>query len=132
MVETSPQIITTFPNMLFKVDCNVRAESAGKPMNTTIEWTRISPSSNNTLQKYECTPESPYCSNTSSNEHHSGNDISGAGSYRYHNITADYHYHNILIMTENYTVGVIIYRCIVTTQSITIFSDTTILLKSSI
>ena len=76
VVQTSPPFIAIFPNVLFKVACNVRAESAGNPLNITIEWTRISPSNNNEsvqIQSYECTPNNLDCLNTTSHEHHSGN-----------------------------------------------------------
>ena len=135
MVQTSPTFITTVPNVLFKVGCNVRAESAGNPLNITIEWTRISPSSYNTinesaqLQRHECTPKNPSCLDTISHEGNSGN-----GSKRRYNSAGyltEFHYQNVLHIAENGTVGVIIYRCNATTQNITTFSDTTVLLNDS-
>ena len=135
VVQTSPPFITTIPNVLFKVACNVRVESAGNPLNTTIEWTQISTLSNNAvnesvqLQRHECTPKNPYCLNTISHERNSGN-----GSQRRYNSAGyltEFHYQNVLHIAENGTVGVIIYRCSATTQNITTFSDTTVLLNDS-
>ena len=132
MVETSPPIITTFPNVLFKVTCNVKAESAGNPLNATIEWTRISFSINSTniifvKRHVMCTPKNPYCSNFSSHEGNDSKSRSGARSSRYNN----FHYHHVLQSAENGTVGVIIYRCNATTQNISIFSNTNVLLSNS-
>ena len=127
MVETSPPFINTSSNnMLFKVICNVRAEYAGNPMDTTIEWTRISNNTiNEPIQSHECTPKNPNCINATSHEHHSVNNSEeryGAG---------EFHYQNILHIAENGTIGVIIYRCNATSLNITISSDTTVLLNNS-
>ena len=42
MVETSPQSLNVTSNKPFSLNCTVRAEHEGNPVNTVIHWIRIS------------------------------------------------------------------------------------------
>ena len=113
MVETSPQSLNVTSNEPFSLNCTVRAEHEGNPVNRIIQWIRIDPSSN----KMKTALEAP---SVSEPQYGSGLSSSPLDQFL---TPAVLEYQVVVVAIES---GTFIYRCEATALNTTSFSDTTV------
>ena len=130
MVETSPQSLNVTSNEPFSLTCTVTAEHDEIPVNTTIEWIRISSNFSGTVQLHEINTENDgftqwgYCNNSRcesgslSDSGYGSSSGSASGSGSGYSLDAIYNigvavvvYESVLCTTENGTVDMVNYRC---------------------
>ena len=144
MVETSPPSLNVTSNEPFSLTCTVRAEHDEIPVNTTIEWIRISSNFSGTVQLHEISTENDgftqwgYYNNSrcesgslsGSGYGSSSGSGSASGFYLNSSLVAVVVYESVLCTTENGTVDMVNYRCKATLSNITSTSDTSVLVES--
>ena len=120
MVETSPQSLNVTSNEPFSLNCTVRAEHEGNPVNTVIKWIRISDNAPGMKTVLE---GSSVFDNSSEPEYGSGLSSSPLDQFL---TPAVLEYQVVESVTESST---FIYRCEATALNTTSFSDSTVFVK---
>ena len=121
MVKTSPQSLNVTSNKPFSLNCTVRAEHEGNPVNTIIQWIHIDPSSN----KMKTALEDPSVFDNSSVPQY-GSGLLSSSPLDQFLTPAVLEYQIVESVTESST---IIYRCEATALNTTSFSDSTVFVK---
>ena len=120
MVKTSPQSFNVTSDEPFSLNCTVRAEHEGNPVNTIIQWIHIDPSSN----KMKTALEDPSVfDNSSVPQYGSGLSSSPLDQFL---TPAVLEYQVVESVTESST---FIYHCEATALNTTSFSDSTVFVK---
>ena len=124
MVETSPQSLNVTSNEPFSLNCTVRAEHEGNPVNTTIQWIHnIDLSSNNSPGMKTALEAPSVFDNSSEPEYGSGLSSSTLDQFL---TPAVLEYQIVESVTES---SIFIYRCEATALNTTSFSDSTVFVK---
>ena len=123
MVKTSPQSLNVTSNEPFSLNCTVRAEHEGNPVNTIIQWIRINPSSDNAPVMKTALEGPSVFDNSSEPQYGSGISSSTLDQFL---TPAVLEYQVVESVTESST---FIYRCEATALNTTSFSDSTVFVK---
>ena len=117
MVKTSPQSLNVTSNEPFSLNCTVRAEHEGNPVNTVIQWIRIS----DNAPGMKTVLEGPSVfDNSSEPEYVSGLSSSPLDQFLTSTVLE---YQVVEVAIES---GTLIYHCEATALNTTSFSDTTV------
>ena len=116
MVKTSPQSLNVTSNEPFSLNCTVRAEHEGNPVNTIIQWIHIDP---------KTALEDPSVFENSSEPQY-GSGLLSSSPLDQFLTPAVLEYQIVESVTESST---FIYRCDATALNTTSFSDSTVFVK---
>ena len=123
MVKTSPQSLNVTSNEPFSLNCTVRAEHEGNPVNTIIQWIRTNPSSDNAPGMKTVLEGPSVFDNSSKPQYGSGISSSILDPFLTSTVL-DYQVVEVAIES-----GTFIYRCEATALNTTSFGDSTVFVK---